>query len=166
MRCLSLCHSDEFMHNHTQVHSQHGICLPQPRRGVFNPPGFVHGTRRQHPTQWNSCLFLALCLLVVRFMLLFLNFTCHHRSRGGRLLQRWCPGPPPNHSHVRLRTFGPACVTRRKQLGAALSSGVPARHCTPFPDPRLHSATDLPSLRQEWSQNLFGMYFLSTPSAQ
>ena len=58
--------------------------------------------------------------------------------------------------------------TRRKQhLGAALSSGVPARHFTPFPDPRLlHSATDLPSLRQEWSHNLFGMYFLSTPSAQ
>ena len=83
--------------------------------------------------QWNSYLFLALCLLVVRFMLLFLNFTCHHRPHGGRLLLCWCPGPPSNHSHVGLRTFGPACVTHDE-------NSIWAQHCLEFlPDISLPS---------------------------
>ena len=64
---------------------------------------------------------------------------------------------------MRLRTFGPACVTRRKQhLGAALSSGVPARHFTPFPDPRLHSATDS-HLCGKRSHNPFQCLFCPRP---
>ena len=57
--------------------------------------------------------------------------------------------------------------TRRKQhLGAALSSGVPARHFTPFPIPRLHSATDSHLCGKNGLITLFSMSFLPTPSAQ